>query len=40
MYCGHPPDALDDYPWRDVSALMEALPVIWENMNPLGNDHA
>jgi len=34
MYCGHPPDAFDDYAWRDVSIFMEALPAIWQNMNP------
>jgi len=34
MYCGHPPDAIEDYSWRDVSAFMDAVPAIWEHMNP------
>lgn len=34
MYCGHPPEAIDEYALADVQAFLAALPSIWSNMNP------
>ena len=28
MRYGHPPDAIDDYAWRDVELFLEAWPAI------------
>lgn len=34
MYCGHHPDAIDDYSLKDIRLFGEALPVVLETVNP------